>query len=442
MAPVSAAYAIRGTSVPAIVASVEEGIRDGALRAGDPLPSVRRLAADLGVSPTTVAAAYRLLRERGATRAVARSRTVVTARSASPARGLDGPVADGLVDLATGGPDPALLPDLRGVVHAEGASRGYAEAPVLPALVEAAAERCGAAGVDAGALTLANGAMDGVERVLVASVRPGDAIAVEDPGYPAVHDLARVLRLRTLPVAVDDEGLDPDGLAGALRAGARAVVLSPRGQNPLGASVTAARAAALRAVLAQAPDVLVCEDDHLGAVGDGAYRTLTGGRARWAWVHSVAKALGPDLRLAVVAGDPGTVGRVEARMALGPGWVSGIVQEAVVRLWADPALPAALARARDAYAARRTALRDALASRRVPSAGVSGFNVWVPVAAEAPVVAALATRGWGVRAGQDYRIAAGPGIRICAAVLDPASAEAVADAVAAAVRPQRRTRGA
>lgn len=393
-------------------------------------------------SPTTVAAAYRLLRERGATRAVARSRTVVSARPALPARGLDHPAPAGLVDLATGGPDPALLPDLREAVHAAGPSRGYAEAPVLPPLVAAAADRCRAAGVDADALTLAHGAMDGVERVLVASVRPGDGVAVEDPGYPAVHDLARVLGLRALPVPVDDEGLDPDGLAGALRAGARAVVLSPRGQNPTGARVGAARAAALRAVLDEAPDVLVCEDDHLGAVGDGTYRTLTTGRARWAWVHSVAKALGPDLRLAVVAGDAGTVGRVEARMALGPGWVSGLLQEAVVRLWEDPALAGMLARARDRYAARRTALRAALTARGVASAGASGFNVWVPVAAEAPVVAALATRGWAVRAGQDYRIAAGPGIRICAAALDPASAGAVADAVAVAVRPQRRTRGA
>jgi DNA-binding transcriptional regulator YhcF (GntR family) len=61
-------YSITGTGAESIAASIEEGISEGALAPGDPLPSIREVAAQLGVNANTVAAAYRLLRERGAVR--------------------------------------------------------------------------------------------------------------------------------------------------------------------------------------------------------------------------------------------------------------------------------------------------------------------------------------------------------------------------------------
>ena len=68
-------------------------------------------------------------------------------------------------------------------------------------------------------------------------VRPGDRIAVEDPCYPGIIDLASALGLTVLPVAIDDRGPTPDGLARALRGGAVACALTPRAQNPYGAAV-------------------------------------------------------------------------------------------------------------------------------------------------------------------------------------------------------------
>lgn len=445
MQPVPAAYAISGSDVPTLAASVEAGVFTGALAPGSALPSVRSLAAAAGVSPTTAAAAYRLLRDRGVIRTVPRIGAVVSdLRPVAPVAEIAAPdVVEGMRDLARGNPDPALLPDLETLLSAGPfPTRLYGAEPVVAELAEAFAAQCRIERVETAAFTVVNGAMDGVERVLAASLRAGDRVAVEDPGYPGVHAVVRALRLEPVAVRLDDVGVDPDALVAALNGGVSALVLSPRGQNPTGAVLSEAKATALRAALEARPGVLVVEDDHLGALGEPC-PTVTTGRARWALVRSAAKALGPDLRLAVVTGDPGTVTRVEARFGMGPGWVSGLVQLLAARAWTDPSAVASVERARAVYAGRRDAVLGALARRGIAASGASGLNVWVPVASEGVAVASLAQRGWAVRPGVEYRLASPPGVRITVAALPESDAERLADDVAAAVRPAtRRTRSA
>ncbi|MFN8081169.1 MAG: GntR family transcriptional regulator [Kineosporiaceae bacterium] len=57
---------------------ITELVDNGTLRAGDQLPTVRRLAADLGLAPNTVARAYRELEQSGLLDTRGRSGTFVS----------------------------------------------------------------------------------------------------------------------------------------------------------------------------------------------------------------------------------------------------------------------------------------------------------------------------------------------------------------------------
>jgi DNA-binding transcriptional MocR family regulator len=447
-------YQIAGETASEIASSVERAITAGALVPGASLPSVRRLALDLGVSPATVSGALADLRRRGLVVSRARSGTHVAERSGVRRARMPAPIPPGARDLASGNPDPALLPDLTVALRGlEVPARLYGAPPVLDELADVAAADLARDGVPVERVAVVNGALDGIERVLAARLAPGDAVAVEDPGWPNVFDVARALGLRLLPVAVDEHGMLPDALAGALGAGARAVVITPRGHNPAGAALDGARAEELRAVLA--PEVLVLEDDHLGPVAGSPWHSvgparpaaphrgrIGPGREAWAVVRSASKWLGPDLRVAVVAGDELTLSRVEGRQSLGPGWVSGISQALAARLWGDPAVPSLTSRAVETYARRREALSTALASHGIEARAPSGINLWIPVPDEDAAVRGLLVDGWAVAAGSPFRLEAAPAVRITTAALDEADAERVAAALARAVRPQLRTRAA
>ncbi|MCA1657274.1 MAG: aminotransferase class I/II-fold pyridoxal phosphate-dependent enzyme, partial [Actinobacteria bacterium] len=331
-------YQAAGHTAAAIAEDIERAVAMGELRPGDPLPSVRRLAAACGVSPGTAAAALADLRRRGLAATEPRRGARVAPRPVATGRPAV-PLPRGTRDLARGNPDPALLPDLgRALARLHAPTRLYGEPAVLPALARRARVEFSRAGLPADApLAVVAGALDGVERALGAALRPGDRVGVEDPGYAALLDLVRGLGLVPEPMAMDDRGVLPEVLAGALAGGVRAVVLTPRGQNPTGAALSPERAVALRAALAAGPPVLAIEDDHLGDVAGAAHRPVAPAAARWVVVRSMSKALGPDLRCAPLTGDPDTIERIARRQLLGPGWVPHLIQGLVAALLGDRA---------------------------------------------------------------------------------------------------------
>lgn len=424
--------AIRGRHAAEITASVEAAIRTGELSPGDLLPTVRALASALRVSPTTVSASYRELRGRGLLVTEGRRGTRVGPAPpvVAPATA---PLPAGTWDLASGNPDPALLPRLGPfLAKLDPEPHLYAEQVHLPELIRLAEAQLRADGIPFPGLSIVGGALDGIERVLLARLRPGDRVAVEDPGFSGVYHLLRAMGHPAEPIALDDDGPLPDALERAIRRGARAVVLTPRAQNPTGAAFSAARTTELQAILERHEEVLIIEDDHsVEVAGAPAATVCRETTPRFAVVRSVSKTLGPDLRLAILAGDPETIARVEGRQLLGSRWVSHLLQHLVVRLWKDRGVARRVARAQRTYTARRNALVTALAQLGLAAHGRSGLNIWVPVAEETGAVQQLLAAGYATRAGEIYRLGSPPAIRITTAALPEEEAPQVALALAA-----------
>jgi DNA-binding transcriptional MocR family regulator len=432
---------LTGTTAVKIAASAEAAVAAGKIAAGDRLPPVRNLAQHLGVSPATVAAAYRALQDRGIAFAEGRRGTIV--RPASPSSPpVPVTLPPNVRDLASGNPAADLLPDLAPFLRKlDGTPRLYRDELNDPELVALARKQFDDDRVRSESVAVVSGALDGIERVLREQVRPGDRVLVEDPSFTGVVDLLHALALVPVPVPVDDEGLLPAALQHA--PSAAAIIVTPRAQNPTGAAFSERRGRQLRTLLKSHPEILIIEDDHAGPIAGAPYVTLVdSARERWAVVRSVSKSIGPDLRVAIMAGDSRTIARVEGRQTLGIRWVSHILQRLVVALWRDKNVRRQLVRAERTYTQRRDALINALKERDIHAHGSSGLNVWIPLPEESAVIQSLFQRGWAVAAGERYRIKTPPAIRVTTASLDAADANRFANDLAEILRPsQRRAAG-
>jgi len=193
---VATQYGISGTTAKGIAASVERAVAEGSLGPEAALPPVRRLADDLGVSPGTVAAAYKELRRRGIVITRGRGGTVVAPAPAVASR-RPPKVPEGLRDLSGGHPDPALLPALVPPSRLSPGARSHRSAPRLARLEDAARDWMGADGVPVEHVTFAHGALDLIGRLLSVELRPGERCEQRDRVQLVfVHDASFSVRDR------------------------------------------------------------------------------------------------------------------------------------------------------------------------------------------------------------------------------------------------------
>lgn len=430
---------ISGRAAADIAASVRALIERGALQPGQALPPVRTLADTLGVNRNTAVAAYRQLTRAGVVVTRGRGGTHVADRSAVPQEGF---AADSVLrDVATGNPDPDLIPDpSRALAQVAGRPVLYGEPVIDPGLEQWAQSwmRSDLAPEDV-RLTITSGAADAVERLLAQSLVRDDAVALEDPCFLTSIHTVRVGGYRAVPVPVDEQGMTVEGLRTALDQGVRAIVCTPRAQNPTGASLTEARAEELRAVLRADPYVLVIEDDHFSMLSRRPFHSLIGpDHRRWALVRSVSKFLGPDMCLAVTASDPDTAERLAMRLTPGTTWVSHLLQRLVLALVTDPDVAARIETAGAHYAERNRAFAGRLTELGVPAEAGDGLNLWVALPVPARDVSEqLMRRGWLARPGDAFALADAPAarrLRLTVHDLGDADAERLAADIAAAVR--------
>lgn len=395
---------ITGRTVAEIAGSVRQLRERGVLTPGTVLPPVRELAARLEVNRNTTVAAYRQLAQAGIVVSRGRAGTMIVEHDAVAQEGYTPNTV--LRDIGTGNPDPALIPDpsavLAGVV---GRPVLYGE-PVIDPALDAWAREWIAPDLAASdfRITVTSGAVDAVERLLAQALMRDDAVALEDPCFLASIHTVRLGGYRAVPVPVDDGGMTVDGLRAALDAGVRAIISTPRAQNPTGASLSPARAAALRELLAEHPYVLIIEDDHFSMLSEQRYESLIGSEhQRFALLRSVSKFLGPDMCLAIAATDAKTAERLSMRLSPGTTWVSHLLQRLALGMLTDDDAQARIRAAREHYAERNRAFAARLRAHGIDAEYTDGMNLWVRLPKPARAVRELLMRrGWLARTGDEF----------------------------------------
>jgi DNA-binding transcriptional MocR family regulator len=430
--------AIAGRTASEIADSIRGLVERGALSPGEPLPPVRALATELGINRNTAVAAYRQLAATGLVESRGRAGTVVS-RPRTVA--MEGFAADTVLrDVGSGNPDAQLIPSpARALKTIASQPVLYGEPVIDPALAAWAEPWMRADLAPAQVrLTITSGAADATERLLGQSLQRDDVVALEDPCFLASIHTVRIGGYRPVPVPVDREGMTVEGLRAAIAEGARAIVYTPRAQNPTGASLTAARAAALRDVLRDHPYLLIIEDDHFSLLSQQPYHSVIGpDHRRFAVVRSVSKFLGPDMGVAAVASDPDTAERLARRLTPGTTWVSHLLQRLATAQLTDPEAMAQISAAGLHYAARNARFAELLTAYGLPTTPGDGLSVWagLPVPAR-DVCEQLMRRGWLARPGDEFVLDAtepSAHVRFTVHELDEASVGQLAADVAASV---------
>lgn len=421
----------KGGSAVQIAEQIGAQIKRGDLQPGDLLPPVRQLAGELGVNPNTVASAYGKLRDAGLVATRGRAGTQVLDQPLRAVRSVR-QVPEGMRDLASGNLDAALLPALSlGKDDVFPQQNGYDVSGDLPALCTLGREWLTEQGAALGEPAVFSGALDAIEKALRCHAAPGAAVWVEDPCWPPLLMLLRHLRLKPLPLAVDDQGCQlPEKDAATLGC---AVILTPRAQNPTGMSLSAARAKCWREFLAQQPGCLAIVDDFWGPLSQQPLH-LPCGADNGLYVLSLSKFLSPDLRIALACGKPSLLQEMRADQYIRERWVSHILQQIAVKLWTQVQGDGLLLRAQETYQTRR----DALAARMGALAGTplppgEGVHIWLPVRSEAAASQIMAQRGWLVQSGEPFRLKSGPAVRISLANLLEGERERLAQDLAVAM---------
>ncbi len=409
---------------------IASDIRDGRLHPGDALPGSRVLAQQLGVHRSTVLAGYRELRAQGVvyTRsgggtfvAERRSRAPAAAPVAAPPRSANYPLGPLIA------PPPMVPPDPPGAFMM---FRGVPDVRMLPAEALARAFRRGLArhgrkllsyadprgherlrdelatmlshtrglAVTSDSLMVTRGSQQALFLVAQALLAPGDVVAVEALGNPAVWSALRHTGAELISLPVDDEGLDIDAVEALVkRQPLRAVYVTPHHQFPTNTVMPAARRARL-AALSLDHHFAIFEDDYdhefhyegkpMAPIAAGA-AGISG--ANVIYLGSLSKVLAPGLRIGYVVAPPEVLTRLASLRAVCDMQGDAVVECAVAELFEDGELLRHVYKMRETYGRRRDALSAALACQlgdtltfTIPDGGMA---IWARVADRVDVAA-------------------------------------------------------
>ena len=233
-----------------IADQIGQALIRGTLCDGDLLPSIRDLAARIGINVSTVTRAYREAERRGLISGTTGSGTYVTGGAAERSSiAFPGPYAPGMTEMGIVSPLPHLDPDLSSALRALSrrknltAFMNYHSPEGFPQHREAGRiwmKRCKAE-YTAEDIVICSGSQHALACVLMSHFRDGDRIAADELTYPGFKTAAAMLRIKLIPVRMDAKGMIPGELETACRREKiKGLFLMPSMQNPQPDSLTIA----------------------------------------------------------------------------------------------------------------------------------------------------------------------------------------------------------
>ena len=217
-----------------------------------------------------------------------------------------------------------------------------------------------------------------------ALLRPGDAIAVENPGYRPAWEAFRAAGAEVIPVRVDEHGIDVEALERLLtRQSISAVYVTPHHQYPTTVTLTGPRRTMLLQ-LAVRKRIAVIEDDYdhefhyrgkpilpMASVDAGGVVIYIG---------TLSKVLAPGLRIGFVAAPPNLIARLVAHRSFVDLQGDAVLESAIAELLEEGLIQRHVRKMRRVYQRRLEILGSALrqlgnsVTFRVPSGGTA---IWV-----------------------------------------------------------------
>jgi GntR family transcriptional regulator/MocR family aminotransferase len=417
-------------------------IANGTLPPGARAPSTRALAAELGVSRTTVTAVYEQLAAEGFLLTAAGRAARVTGAMASGAAAPVGRGSRAVAPLSRFGrrvekmllsalpnAQPSAVDFLYGAIATKDfpaliwrraylaaltspPSRLYYAPPEGDAALRRALQgylgRARGLHCDAEQIVIVHGSQQAIDLCARVLLDAEDAFVFEDPGYLMARRCFEATGARLLPIAVDDHGLDTERLP--RDAGIRLAYVTPSHQFPLGGTLPIGRRQALLG-WARRQRAWVIEDDYDGEFRYGqrpidALQAIdTEGRV--IYVGTFSKALSPQMRLGYLVLPASLVGAFRQAKRLTDRHAPLLEQRVLALLIDSGAYERHVRRIRRENERRRAALLEAIA-RWMPDAtrvegSAAGLHVvvwlpWLPARDEPAVVAAARQRGVGVHA--------------------------------------------
>ena len=376
-----------------IAASIIREIERGRLKPGEALPGTRALATSLKLHRNTVDAAYHELAMQGwlvsePSRGTFVARDLPDLRAANSVRPKSMPAKavrteaspPTLLHVSDGAPDSRIMPRselaraFRRALSAPAflSSTGYGDPRGAISLRAALADYLESErGLIASPsdLLVTRGSQMGLFLAASAVLEPGEAIAVEEPGYPLAWAAFRAAGANVIGVPLDGQGIDVAGLEALAKRepSLKAVYVTPHHQYPTTVTLGAGRRLKLLDI-ARRHGLIIIEDDY-----DHEYRfdgrpilplaTRADADLPVIYVGSLSKLLAPAVRVGYVAARSDILARMADRREAIDRQGDLPLEQALAALIEDGTLRRHARKARRIYQVRRDHLAKELIDR-------------------------------------------------------------------------------